>query len=98
MTKEETLKYTGVVLELLPNARFRVKLIKEGSASDSQSRADINSMLSCVKDSDSNNVGVVAYAAGNIIRHRIRITTGDIVEMEVSPYNSKIGRIVYRYK
>lgn len=30
MTKEELLQFTGVVLELLPNANFRVKLVDNG--------------------------------------------------------------------
>ena len=40
----------------------------------------------------------MGYAAGKLRRYRIRIFPGDRVKVEVSPYDLKRGRIVYRYR
>lgn len=39
---------------------------------------------------------VLAYIAGKLRMHRIRILPGDKVKLEMSPYDMKRGRIVYR--
>ncbi len=39
---------------------------------------------------------VLAYLAGRLIVHKIRILAGDKVTVEVSPYDLTRGRIVYR--
>jgi translation initiation factor IF-1 len=41
---------------------------------------------------------VLAYPSGKMRKHYIRILPGDRVDVEVSPYDLKRGRIVYRYK
>ena len=41
---------------------------------------------------------VLAYIAGKLIKNRIKILEGDIVMVELSPYDLKRGRIVLRYK
>lgn len=41
---------------------------------------------------------LIAYAAGRMRRYRIRITPGDRVRVELSPYDLDRGRIVYRYR
>ena len=41
---------------------------------------------------------LIAYAAGRMRRHRIRITPGDRIRVELSPYDLDRGRIVYRYR
>jgi translation initiation factor IF-1 len=41
---------------------------------------------------------VMAHVSGKMRRHWIRITTGDRVQVEVSPYDLRRGRIVYREK
>ena len=41
---------------------------------------------------------VLAYIAGKMRRHRIRILRGDKVTVELSPYDLTRGRLVYRYK
>lgn len=41
---------------------------------------------------------LVAYAAGRMRRYRIRMTPGDRVRLEMSPYDLTRGRIVYRYR
>ena len=39
---------------------------------------------------------VLAHASGRMRRHYIRITPGDKVTLELSPYDLTKGRIVYR--
>jgi len=41
---------------------------------------------------------VVAHLAGKLRIHRIKILPGDRVTVEISPYDLKRGRIVYRGK
>jgi translation initiation factor IF-1 len=45
-----------------------------------------------------NNHKFIAYAAGRLRRYRIRITPGDRVRVELSPYDLNRGRLVYRYR
>ncbi len=42
--------------------------------------------------------GVLAHISGKMRKHFIRILPGDKVLVELSPYDLKRGRIVYRYK
>ncbi|MBS3734101.1 MAG: translation initiation factor IF-1 [Phycisphaerae bacterium] len=39
---------------------------------------------------------IVAHISGKMRRHYIRITPGDTVTVELSPYDLNKGRIVYR--
>jgi translation initiation factor IF-1 len=39
---------------------------------------------------------LIAYLGGKMRKRRIRITLGDTVEVELSPYDLKKGRITYR--
>jgi translation initiation factor IF-1 len=39
---------------------------------------------------------VIAYLSGSMRRHRVRILPGDHVRVEISPYDLRRGRIVYR--
>ena len=41
---------------------------------------------------------ILAYVSGKLRMHKIRILPGDSVTVEMSPYDSKRGRIVYRGK
>jgi translation initiation factor IF-1 len=43
-----------------------------------------------------NGEEILAYVSGKLRMHRIRILPGDKVSIEMSPYDSKRGRIVYR--
>jgi len=45
-----------------------------------------------------NGHGVLAHISGKMRKHFIRILPGDKVLVELSPYDLKRGRIVYRYK
>jgi translation initiation factor IF-1 len=41
---------------------------------------------------------VLAYLAGKMSKFRIRVLVGDIVTLELSPYDLGRGRITYRHK
>lgn len=41
---------------------------------------------------------VLAYAAGKMSKFRIRVLVGDMVTVELSPYDMTRGRITYRHK
>jgi translation initiation factor IF-1 len=71
MAKEELLEVSGVVVEVLPDARYRVTL--------------------------DNGHDLVAYSAGKMRKHHIRILAGDKVSLELSPYDMSKGRITFRH-
>lgn len=41
---------------------------------------------------------VLAYAAGRMSKFRIRVLVGDLVSLDLSPYDLTRGRITYRQK
>jgi translation initiation factor IF-1 len=53
-----------------------------------------NSMFRVVLD---NSHEIIAYGSGRIRQNRIRIILGDVVTVEVSPYDLSKGRITYRH-
>lgn len=71
MAKEELLEMQGVVVDVLPDSRYRVTL--------------------------DNGHTLVAYTAGKMRKHHIRIITGDKVSLEISPYDLTKGRINFRH-
>ena len=71
MAKEELIEMNGVVMEVLPDSRFRVTL--------------------------DNGHNLVAYTAGKMRKHHIRIIAGDKVSLEISPYELSKGRICFRH-
>lgn len=72
MAKEDLIEIEGVVTDVLPDSRYRVKL--------------------------DNGHEVMAYSAGRMKKHRIRIVVGDRVDMEMTPYDLEKARIIYRRK
>jgi len=72
MAKEELLEFNGTVMELLPNAMFRVKL--------------------------ENGHLLIAVTSGKMRKNRIRILVGDVVSVEMTPYDLTKGRIKFRHK
>jgi translation initiation factor IF-1 len=40
---------------------------------------------------------LIAYSAGKMRKHRIRIIAGDKVSLEISPYDLSKGRITFRH-
>jgi translation initiation factor IF-1 len=45
-----------------------------------------------------NGLNVQAYTSGKMRRFRIRVVTGDRVQLQMSPYDLTKGRISFRYK
>ena len=41
---------------------------------------------------------VMAYTAGRMKRHRIRVLAGDRVTVEMTPYDLSKGRLIFRHK
>jgi len=41
---------------------------------------------------------ILGHLSGKMRIHRIKVLPGDRVKLEVSPYDTTKGRIVYRYK
>lgn len=72
MSKEELIQFYGKVLELLPNATFRVEL--------------------------ENGHQIIAYTSGKMRRNRIKVLTGDMVTVEITPYDLTNGRVIQRHK
>lgn len=71
MAKEELLEMNGVVMEVLPDSRYRVTL--------------------------DNGHDLIAYSAGKMRKHHIRILAGDRVSLELSAYDLGKGRITFRH-
>ena len=69
---KKKIRKSGIVLEALPSANFRVKL--------------------------DNGKEVLCHLSGKLRIYRIKILPGDRVEVEMSPYDERRGRIVYRGK
>ena len=72
MAKEELLEMRGQVVELLPNAMFRVKL--------------------------ENDHEILGHTAGKMRKNRIRVSAGDKVLVEMTPYDLSKGRITFRVR
>lgn len=71
MAKEEGFVLEGVVVDLLPNAMFKVK-------------------LDCQENT------VIGVISGRMRQNKIKILTGDRVEIEFSVYDLARGRIIKR--
>lgn len=71
MAKEEGVVLEGVVVDLLPNAMFKVKL-------------------------DTQETVVIGVISGRMRQNKIKILTGDRVDIEFSPYDLARGRIIKR--
>ncbi len=71
MGKEAGFVLEGVVVDLLPNAMFKVQL-------------------------DLQQTVVIGVISGRMRQNKIKILTGDRVEIEFSPYDLARGRIIKR--
>ncbi|MEQ8370802.1 MAG: translation initiation factor IF-1 [Alphaproteobacteria bacterium] len=72
MAKEELIEFSGTIMEVLPNAMFRVKL--------------------------ENDHEVLAHTSGKMRKNRIRVSAGDKVTVEMTPYDLTKGRITFRFR
>lgn len=79
---------TGTVEEVLPNSLFRVRLMQETNPSSDISVEEIS------VDKVEQPL-LLAYLAGKMRLHRIRVLVGDHVEMILDPYGGR-ARIVRR--
>jgi translation initiation factor IF-1 len=57
-----------------------------------------NATFRVMVESGGQEYEVIAHISGKIRMHFIRILPGDRVLVELSPYDLKRGRIIYRYK
>jgi translation initiation factor IF-1 len=57
-----------------------------------------NAMFLVEADVGNTKHEVLAHVSGRMRKHFIRILPGDRVTVEVSPYDLKRGRIIYRQK
>jgi translation initiation factor IF-1 len=71
-TKTDAIEVTGRVIEVLPNALFRVRL--------------------------ENQHLVLAHVAGKMRKFFIKIIQGDMVTVQLSPYDLDRGRITFRHR
>lgn len=86
---------TGTVEEVLPNSLFRVRLISEASPASESAPDGEGEKEQEVATSAVEGELVLAYLAGKMRLHRIRVLMGDQVEMVLDPYGGR-ARIVRR--
>lgn len=85
---EEKKTAVGTVEEVLPNSLFRVRLSKEAAPPSEEGEDD-------AKEEAGEEELVLAYLAGKMRLHRIRVLVGDQVDMVLDPYGGR-ARIVRR--
>ncbi|MBA4336298.1 translation initiation factor IF-1 [bacterium] len=73
---KEVIEVFGEVVETLPNATFRVKLI----------------------DKNYPDHTVLAHLSGKMRVNYIKVVPGDVVTLELTPYDLTKGRITFRHK
>lgn len=75
----------------VPAGRQEGKIEKEGTVRETLPNAVFRVELDDGEE-------VLAYISGKMRRYRIKVLLGDRVKVEISPYDQKKGRVVYRYK
>ncbi len=79
----------GTVEEVLPNSLFRVRLsVPAGASPETSAQGDASR-------EQEDGALVLAYLAGKMRLHRIRVLVGDQVDMVLDPYGGR-ARIVRR--
>jgi translation initiation factor IF-1 len=76
MSKEDIIKFEGIVSEILPNNMFRVAIDMP---------------------QDQKHI-IIAYLSGKMKQNRIKVISGDKVEVEMTPYDLSKGRISFRHR
>ena len=71
--KEETIKFEGIVTDVLPNNMFKVQLEEVA-------------------------IEVITYLNGKMRQNKIKVLRGDKVEVEMTPYDTTRGRIIFRHR
>jgi translation initiation factor IF-1 len=82
MALEKAIEIEGTITSVLPGTMFRVSL--NGSAGNGNRSSGISPRE------------VLAHISGKMRKRFIRLTIGDRVKMEMSPYDMEKARIVYR--
>jgi len=97
MNDGEVKTTVGCVEEVLPNSLFRVRLLIQADPSPEASlRPSVASGEGGAnEDASEERPLVLAYLAGKMRLHRIRVLVGDQVEMILDPYGGR-ARIVRR--
>jgi translation initiation factor IF-1 len=67
------------------------KIVLDGEVTEALPNATFRVVLD-------NGHQVLGYLAGKMRRNRIRVLLGDRVTIELSPYDLRRGRIVYRHR
>ncbi len=57
-----------------------------------------NAQFKVIAESGGEEHEILAHIAGKMCKHFIRIVPGDIVLVELSPYDLSRGRIIYRQR
>ncbi len=86
---EETKTAVGTVEEVLPNSLFRVRLSAAVNPSPEASKEEGDTV-----DKREGEL-LLAYLAGKMRLHRIRVLVGDQVDMVLDPYGGR-ARIIRR--
>lgn len=90
MAKEDDIiELEGIVVEALPNAQFKVKLLTGKSAEKGEEDT---------ADKSKKEMIILAHLSGKLRMNYIRIIPGDKVTVEMSPYDTTKGRITWRSK
>ena len=100
MNEKESKTATGCVEEVLPNSLFRVRLVKEESSPEEELQCSLETPEEVsgnrnIPDDTKEGELILAYLAGKMRLHRIRVLVGDQVEMVLDPYGGR-ARIVRR--
>ncbi len=106
-TEEHNNIITGVVVEALPNAMFRVILQPQEIAQEAveattvvdistESENIVEPVIAVIATKPEKVEPVIAYLAGKMKFHRIRVIVGDSVDVLLDPYGGR-GRIVRRH-
>lgn len=84
MAIEKAIEIEGTITSVLPGTMFRVELNGYSGGSNGKNKPGISPRQ------------VLAHISGKMRKRFIRLTIGDRVKMEMSPYDMDKARIVYR--
>jgi translation initiation factor IF-1 len=88
MAVEKAIEIEGTITSVLPGTMFRVSLNGQSGNGKRPSGPDRPSGIGPRQ--------VLAHISGKMRKRFIRLTIGDRVKMEMSPYDMEKARIVYR--
>jgi translation initiation factor IF-1 len=90
MPVEKAIEIEGTITSVLPGTMFRVSL--NGQSGNGNG----NRLSGSDRPSGIGPRQVLAHISGKMRKRFIRLTIGDRVKMEMSPYDMEKARIVYR--